>query len=220
VAVSLDRLHHLNLAKVRRRLADEKRARLVSAFAARALRPPPPSAFGAFGKDSVIVPPARITLPEAIEIGDRVVINEHAWLSVVDAVAGHTPRLRIDDDAVIDRLCHVACVGEIYIGRRVSMGERVLVGDTYHRYDDVTTPVLDQPMAEPRKVSIGAGTQIGLAVCILPGVTIGEQAFVGAGSVVTRDVPARAVAVGNPARVIKQFDEERGDWVDVPRGGS
>ncbi|MCS6914560.1 MAG: hypothetical protein NZ890_15130 [Myxococcota bacterium] len=48
------------------------------------------------------------------------------------------------------------------------------------------------------------GCDIGIGAIILPGVTVGEGAQVGAGAVVTRDVPARAVVAGNPARVLRQ----------------
>jgi acetyltransferase-like isoleucine patch superfamily enzyme len=214
VAVKLGRFRDLSVDRLRRKLAAERRSRLIAAGAARVFTPPPPHAFRRFGENSLIVPPARIESPEAIEIGDRVVVHEHAWFSVVKAFDDVEPRLVIDDDVLIDRLCHIACVGEIVIGRRVSIGERSLIGDTFHRYDDVTTPVIDQPLARPRKVTIEAGAHLGLASLIVPGVTVGEQAFVGAGAVVTRDVPPRTLVVGNPARPVKRYDEERAAWVD------
>jgi maltose O-acetyltransferase len=57
--------------------------------------------------------------------------------------------------------------------------------------------------AEP--IAIGANVWLGGGAIVLPGVTIGADAVVGAGAVVTRDVPARAVMVGNPARVLRQL---------------
>jgi acetyltransferase-like isoleucine patch superfamily enzyme len=213
LAVGRRALRRLAPAGLRRRLVDERHNRRMAAFAARALMPPPRSAFAAFGTGSVIVPPARVTMPEAIEIGDRVVISEHAWLAVTRAVDGFEPRLVIRDEALIERMCHIACVGEVEIGPKVSIGERVLIGDTFHRYDDVNVPVIDQPMADPQKVTIERGAHLGLACLIMPGVTIGENATVGAGAVVTRDVPPRAVVVGNPARVVTRWDEDSGTWV-------
>lgn len=209
------RLRSLSTAGVRRRVTDERHIRRLSAQAARHLTPPPPSAFAAFGTNSVIGAPARVTMPEAISIGQGVVIHEHAWISVVAAVEGYTPKLSIGDGTHIDRLCHIACVGEIEIGCDVLMGERVLIGDTYHRYDDVTRPIIEQPMAEPRRVVIEDGSHIGLAALLMPGVTVGQGAYVGAGAVVTRDVPPRSLVIGNPARVIRRYDEGRSEWRPV-----
>ena len=57
-------------------------------------------------------------------------------------------------------------------------------------------------------VKIGSKVWIGANVTILPGVTIGENAIVGTGSIVTKDIPDNAVAVGNPARVVKMIEKK------------
>ena len=54
-------------------------------------------------------------------------------------------------------------------------------------------------------ITVGNNVWIGAQVCVLPGVTIGDNCVIGAGSVVTRDIPANSVAVGNPCRVIRQL---------------
>ncbi|CAN5613815.1 hypothetical protein BH20ACT2_BH20ACT2_20620 [soil metagenome] len=159
--------------------------------------------------------PARITPPALITIGAGVTINEHAWISVTPAVEGHIPDLRIGDRTLIDRLCHIACVGTIHIGADVLIAERVLVGDTFHQYKDVTTPVIAQPMAVPEPVIIGDGAYLGLGAIVLPGVTVGAQAYVGTGAVVTRDVEPATLVVGNPARPIRRHDPSTGTWVPV-----
>lgn len=56
-----------------------------------------------------------------------------------------------------------------------------------------------------RPITIGHNVWIGGNVCVLPGVTIGDNSVIGAGSVVVGDIPARSVAVGNPCRVVKQI---------------
>lgn len=169
---------------------------------ARVLTPPRESLFGRFGEGSVLVPPARVTSPECIFIGDGVVILEHAWLSVVRALPGVTPRLEIGDRVRLGRFTSIACVGSVVIHEDVLFSDGVFIGDTYHRYDELGKPVSEQPMSEPRQVEIGSGSFIGIRAIVLSGVSIGRHAYVGAGAVVTKDIPDYAVAVGNPARVI------------------
>lgn len=72
----------------------------------------------------------------------------------------------------------------------------------------------DRPLLLCRPIHIGRGAWIGAGSTILPGVTVGEYAIVGAGSVVTKDVPAYAVAVGSPAKVIKYLDKEKFASID------
>lgn len=196
-------------------LAGKRREALVAARTARDTTPPPPSAFASFGHDSVIVPPARVTRPDLIEIGDRTIVQEHCWISVVECVEGRVPRLRIGDRCNLGAQLHIACVGEVEIGDDVLAAARCFIGDTYHGYEDPTTPVIRQPMAPPEPVRIGDGAFLGIGSVVLMGVTVGEGAYVGAGAVVTADVPPRSVVVGNPARVVKRWDGSAGAWVAV-----
>ena len=64
-------------------------------------------------------------------------------------------------------------------------------------------------------ISLGDNVWLGGGVIVCPGVTIGQDTVVGAGAVVTRDLPGGVVAVGNPARVLREIGEQ--DRVDVPR---
>jgi lipopolysaccharide O-acetyltransferase len=198
---------------VRRQIADERRNRAVAARVARSLTPPPPRAYAHYGKGTWIVPPARVTRPDCISLGDGVVILEHSWLSVVEAIDGIVPKLTIGDGCRISEFFHIACVGEITLGRECLIGARTLIGDTYHRYDDPTLPVMKQPMADPKPVRIGDGVHIGIGCSILMGVTIGDGAYVGAAAVVTKDVPPLTVVVGNPARPVRRYDEAAGEWI-------
>ena len=66
-----------------------------------------------------------------------------------------------------------------------------------------------------RPVKVGDYTHLGTNSTIMAGVTIGERCQIGAGSVVTKDIPPYSVAVGNPARVVKRYDFEKKEWVRV-----
>jgi len=94
----------------------------------------------------------------------------------------------------------------LIIGNRVAIAQRVtLVLDSDPNY----SKLLEKVSVTRGKIQIGHDAWIGAGVIILPNVTIGELAIVGAGSVVTKDVPPRTIVAGNPAKVIRTIDEER-----------
>ena len=199
----------------------ERLARLrVELVVARNLRrdttPPLPARFAHFGPGSVIVPPARVTSPDCISIGAGVVIHEHAWLAVYRMHDDVTPRLEIGSGTRIGRFAHIACVGDIRIGEDVLTADMVFIGDTHHGFGDAATPISRQPMALPKPVVIGRGAFLGIRATILEGVTIGENAYVAAGAVVTEDVEPRTIVAGNPARAVKRWDESAAAWIAAP----
>lgn len=194
-------------------MSEELRRRL---FALRMRRHVRPSRFAAFGPHSVIVPPAVIVSPHRIHIGDHVLVHDRVWLSVVESYRDQRfePTLRIGDRTVLGRDTYISCIGNVEIEPDVLAGDRVLIADSYHDYRDPHTAIAYQPMAEPRPVRICTGVLLNVNVSVLPGVTIGARSYIGAGAVVTRDVPPNSVVVGNPARIVRRWDSERQEWVD------
>ena len=101
---------------------------------------------------------------------------------------------------------------------RIDIGNNVLIASNVQIYTATHSTRVGERMAEPqdgggvacytlaRPVRIEDGAWIGGGAILLPGVTIGRNSVVGAGSVVTRSIPANCVAVGNPCRVIRQID--------------
>jgi acetyltransferase-like isoleucine patch superfamily enzyme len=184
---------------LRERFGDWRHERRIHRSLKTDLTPPPPSAFGAFGERSVLVPPTRTDSPARIFIGNDVVIHEGSWLSVVQAHADIVPTLRFGDRSRVGRFCHFACVGEIDIGEDAMISDKVLICDAYHGYEDVTLLAQRQPMSRPRTVVIGARAVVAIGAIILPGVRIGEGAYVADWAVVSRSVPPGAYVAGNPA---------------------
>lgn len=72
-----------------------------------------------------------------------------------------------------------------------------------HTYSDPLVPMIDQPTTEKQNAFIGNNVWIGRNVVIMPGVRIGDGSIIGAGAVVTRDVPENSIAVGVPAKVLR-----------------
>lgn len=93
---------------------------------------------------------------------------------------------------------------DIYVGDKVMFGPNVTVATAGHPID----PELRyQAMQYNIPVHIGENVWIGANAVVLPGVTIGDNSVIGAGSVVTKDIPANVVAVGNPCRVLREIGE-------------
>ena len=93
--------------------------------------------------------------------------------------------------------------GKVMIGKNVMMGPDVCVYAINHAFNRVDIPMNFQGFAPEKPVVIGDDVWIGARVIILPGVRIGTGAVIGAGAVVTKDVPDYAVVGGNPARILK-----------------
>jgi maltose O-acetyltransferase len=95
-------------------------------------------------------------------------------------------------------------------GAKVTIGRKTLIAPGVHIYTARHPLNIEERRLweDCRPVTIGEECWIGGHVTICPGVTIGDRAVIGAGSVVTRDVPADTLALGNPARVVKKLNEK------------
>ncbi len=111
----------------------------------------------------------------------------------------------IENDVVVGDRVTVKCGVQLWDG--VTLEDDVFVGPNVTFTNDLF-PRSRQTPAAFRKTFIKKGASIGANATLLSGIVIGEKAMVGAGSVVTRDVPAGAVVVGNPARVVRTLPTE------------
>lgn len=94
---------------------------------------------------------------------------------------------------------------QIIIEDNVMMGAGVHFYVNNHKFDRRDIPLIEQGYNTPKDIIVREGAWIGANSIILPGVVIGKNAVIGAGSIVTKSIPDFCVAVGNPAKVIKQI---------------
>jgi acetyltransferase-like isoleucine patch superfamily enzyme len=178
-----------------------------------------PALLGACGRNVVFGQNVVLRHPHKIRIGDDVVIDDNCLL---DAKGESNAGIAIGTGVFVGRNTILSCKnGDIAIEDRANIGfncelfsaSKVRVGaDTLiaaycyliggdHDASDPSAPILTQSRKSDG-VSVGAGAWLGAGAKILDGVTIGDGAVVGAGAVVREAVPAGAIAVGIPARIV------------------
>lgn len=140
--------------------------------------------------------------PYLMSIGAGVVIGRDAWLNAKDDRGDGRPTLRIGQGAYLGRFVQINAWRSVEIGERAMIADRVCITDADHDHADDSRPIMDQGDSFRGPVRLERGCWIGIGAVILPGVTVGRNAIVGANSVVTRDVPAHAIVAGVPANVI------------------
>jgi maltose O-acetyltransferase len=135
-------------------------------------------------------------------IGRRTILHDVRFFNLYRRGLGG---LRVGDDCFVGDECLLDLAEEIRLEDHVTLAERVVVlTHTNVGYKDHPLQSHFRAMAAP--VTIRRGSFIGAAVTILPGITIGPEAFVAAGSVVTADVPPRTVVAGVPARALRTLE--------------
>jgi len=152
---------------------------------------------------------------QGVSLGSDVRIREFGWVQVTSQLTDPGDGLVIGDGTYVGPHCILGAGGGITVGRDVTLGAYVQLLAENHVFDDPGLPANEQGVSR-RGIVIEDGCWLGNGVIVLDGVRIGERAVIGAGSVVTKSVPAAAVAVGNPARIIKRTDGSRMSPQAVP----
>ncbi len=181
-----------------------------------------------------------IQLPRTICVPERIFIGDDVWLGpgslLVPVTSFPAPPLWPDSKP---RTYEQRFEPKIVIGNRVTATAGLTLGaheailieddvmfagnvnltDGFHGFENADEPYKYQPIFRIAPIVIKHGCWIGQNAVILPGVTIGELSIVGANSVVAKDIPARSIAVGAPARVVRRWDDSVQQWVDVRQNG-
>lgn len=177
---------------------------------------------GAIGSSCLIEEDVRLQVPKRIFLGDRTFIGQYSYLD------GGSSSLRLGNDVHLARFCTLRAGergitvhdgaginsrsyldgnGGLEIGPNALLSPGVQVISANHVFDDPDKPIKFQG-GKYGKVSIGEDCWLGTNVIVLPGVSIGSGTVIGAGAVVTTDMPPCSIALGVPARVVGQRGAE------------
>jgi acetyltransferase-like isoleucine patch superfamily enzyme len=158
------------------------------------------------GQGTTVEPGIKIINSANVLVGKQCLLKEGVYIR-----AGIGGRVVIKDRAALNCFCRLYGHGSIEIGEDTQLGPGTLITTTDHDYHDNLATHF-------KPVVIGRGVWIGANVTILPGVEIGDRAVIGAGAVVNKNIPARSIAVGVPARVVKMIDDHP-DEMQIDRNG-
>jgi acetyltransferase-like isoleucine patch superfamily enzyme len=174
--------------------------------------------------------PRRFNNSDRISIGDDVSLGPGTFLTATTRYPTNRMRLGSDERPPqtfepLIRIGHrvsatanlqLAAVKAIIIEDDVMFASNVHINDSSHGYETADQPYKYQPLTRIAPIRIKHGCWIGQNVVISAGVTIGELTIIGANAVVTHDIPAKCIATGTPAKVIKQWNDEEQRWDPVP----
>ncbi|MDG2376688.1 MAG: acyltransferase [Woeseiaceae bacterium] len=175
--------------------------------------------------------PSRIINAAHIMMGDNVSLGPGCMINAIQRYPGKfltdlpprtevqsfNPSIEVGDRVSATGYLTISAVQSVVIEEDVIFASHVFVSDHAHGRRSVDIPYKYQPLDDIASVRIGKGSWIGEHAVLMPGVNVGEYAIVGANSVVNKDVPARSIVAGAPARVVRTWSESESDWV-APKG--
>lgn len=152
--------------------------------------------------DPTVYTKGKVTFPKDIHVAPRCAFTVH---HTGELVFGRSVRFTGEETKL-------ACSNRIVIGDYVLFAGRVYLNDTMHNYEDPTIPIMNQGHRSKGPIIIESGCWVAWGAIILGNVTIGRNSVIGAGAVVTKDVPPLCVAAGNPAQIVKRYNKNTGQW--------
>ena len=162
--------------------------------------------------DELSISPSLVYMGlDNVSIGNNFRAGERLKLRTFDCWEGttYTPSITIGDNVNIETDCHISAINKVTIGNNVLIASFVYISDHSHGDVNAMDGWMDAPLRRPLyskgSVVIEDDVWLGEKVTVMPGVHIGRGAVIGENSVITKDIPAYAVAVGSPAKVIKML---------------
>jgi acetyltransferase-like isoleucine patch superfamily enzyme len=139
-----------------------------------------------------------------LEIGKRGTIRfgRFVWIGDGTKIRCHEGEVIVGAKTVMGQECTISAYKHVRIGEQCVIADRAMFIDFDHGAAEVERPIRVQGIYK-RPVDVGSNVWVGYGVCVLRGVQVGDNSVIGTNSVVTKSVPANAVAGGVPARVIR-----------------
>lgn len=166
------------------------------------------------GKNSYIDKTVNVFGWNHVSIGKNTLIGEQSWLNVNGRIRNHK-HIKIGNNCYIGRRNLLASSKELIISDYVMTSNECKFLGSNHVYSNPLEPYIATGTMDNDVLKIGVNVWIGAGAIVLGAVTVGHGSIIGAGSVVTKDIPPFSIAVGNPCKVVKRFNFKINDWERV-----
>lgn len=178
-----------------------------------------PFGFKRFGRDAAVSSPWVISGRKFVEIGESSAIMSGCRIEAICTYAGKTyhPLVSIGANVYIGRMLFITAIQEVRIGDGSVLSDYVYVADSSHGFDPEHGLIMEQRLESKGPVRIGSNCFLGYRVTVMPGVILGDWCIVGAHSVVTQSFSAYSMIAGSPARLIRRYSHELGEWISVTK---
>lgn len=163
------------------------------------------------GKNSHVEENFSIIGGQFIDIGNNFSSGKNLKIHAFEIDDSKKPRIVIGNDVTITDNCYLSAAGEIKIADGTLLGENTFICDNFHggnTFEELETPPNERKITYKGSVNIEENVWTGRNVCIMPGVSIGKGSIIGANAVVTHDIPPYSIAVGAPARIIRNVKKD------------
>lgn len=160
------------------------------------------------GKGAIVRPRTRMDVVpwNKFELGEDSTIEDFSAINngVGDVIIGDRTKIGLSN----------TIIGPVTIGNDIRLAQNITLSGLNHNYEDISVPIHVQGVSTS-PIVIEDNSWLGANVVVVAGVTIGKHSIVAAGSIVTKNIPPYSVAVGNPARVLKQYNHQTKIWEKV-----
>lgn len=149
-----------------------------------------------------------------IKIGDDCQISNFSLLAAECKKGTYElPAVELGNRVCIGHYNHISGNNRLVLEDDVLLAQDVFISDNDRNYEDISVPIRYQGRNAGKALTIGAGTFVGRNAAVMA--SVGKHCVIGANSVVVKEIPDYCVAVGSPARIIRRYNQEAGEWQRV-----